>query len=124
MPLAFLIAQPRSICPVSLQSKNVAAVMVTPTLPVFAQVGQSLDVTVSPMGNAKSRRGGTLLMTPLKGAEGQIYGMVQGNVLIGCVGAQAAGSSAQVNHLSVGRISGGTTVEGAVDNSLGLPAPR
>lgn len=101
MPVAFRIARPRSICPVSLQLKNVAAVMVTPTSPVFAQVGQSLDVTVSSIGTAKSRRGCTLLITPLKGADGQIYGMAQGNVLIGRVGAKADGSSAQVNHLSV-----------------------
>jgi flagellar P-ring protein precursor FlgI len=103
----------------SLQLKNVAAVMVTTSLPAFAQPGQTLDVTVSSMGNAKSLRGGTLLMTPLKGADGQIYGMAQGNVLVGGVGASAAGSSAQVNHLSVGRISGGATVERAVANSLG-----
>jgi flagellar P-ring protein precursor FlgI len=76
------------------------------------------------MGNANSLLGGTLLMTPLKGAEGQIYGMAQGNLLIGCVGAQAAGNSEQVNHLSVGCISGGTTVKRAVANFLGLPAPR
>jgi flagellar P-ring protein precursor FlgI len=101
MPVAFRIARPRSICPVSLQLKNVAAVMVTPTSPVFAQVGQSLDVTVSSIGTAKSRRGCTLLITPLKGADGQIYGMAQGNVLIGRVGAKADGSSAQVNRLSV-----------------------
>jgi flagellar P-ring protein precursor FlgI len=78
-----------------------------------------LDVTVSSMGNAKSLRGGTLLMTPLKGADGQIYGMAQGNVLVGGVGAAANGSKAQVNHLSVGRISSGATVERAVANSLG-----
>ena len=103
----------------SLQLKNVAAVMVTASLPAFAQPGQTLDITVSSMGNAKSLRGGTLLMTPLKGADGQIYGMAQGNVLVGGVGAAAAGSSAQVNHLSVGRISSGATVERAVANSLG-----
>ncbi|WP_407672391.1 flagellar basal body P-ring protein FlgI [Noviherbaspirillum pedocola] len=103
----------------TLQLKNVAAVMVTTALPPFAQPGQTLDVTVSSMGNAKSLRGGTLLMTPLKGADGQIYGMAQGNVLVGGVGAAAAGSSAQINHLSVGRISGGATVERAVANSLG-----
>jgi len=90
----------------SLQLKNVAAVMVTTSLPAFAQPGQMLDVTVSSMGNAKSLRGGTLLMTPLKGADGQVYGMAQGNVLVGGVGAQAAGSSIVINHLSVGRISG------------------
>lgn len=102
-----------------LQLKNVAAVMVTTSLPAFAQPGQTLDVTVSSMGNAKSLRGGTLLMTPLKGADGQIYGMAQGNVLVGGVGAAANGSKAQVNHLSVGRISSGATVERAVASSLG-----
>jgi len=103
----------------SLQLKNVAAVMVTTSLPAFAQPGQTLDVTVSSMGNAKSLRGGTLLMTPLKGADGQIYGMAQGNILVGGVGASANGSKAQVNHLSVGRISAGATVERAVATTLG-----
>lgn len=103
----------------SLQLKNVAAVVVTASLPPFAQPGQTLDVTVSSMGNAKSLRGGTLLMTPLKGADGQIYGMAQGNVLVGGVGAAAGGSKTVVNHLSVGRISGGATVERAVPSSLG-----
>ncbi|CAN5849052.1 flagellar basal body P-ring protein FlgI [soil metagenome] len=103
----------------SLQLKNVAAVMVTASLPPFAQPGQTLDVTVSSMGNAKSLRGGTLLMTPLKGADNQIYGMAQGNVLVGGVGAAANGSKAQVNHLGVGRISSGATVERAVASVLG-----
>jgi flagellar P-ring protein precursor FlgI len=93
----------------SLQLKNVAAVMVTSSLPAFAQPGQTLDVTVSSMGNAKSLRGGTLLMTPLKGADGQIYGMAQGNVVVGGAGAAANGSQAQINHLSVGRISAKST---------------
>ncbi|HJV88487.1 MAG TPA: flagellar basal body P-ring protein FlgI [Noviherbaspirillum sp.] len=103
----------------SLQLKNVAAVVVTASLPAFAQPGQTLDVTVSSMGNAKSLRGGTLLMTPLKGADGQIYGIAQGNVLVGGVGASANGSKTQVNHLSVGRISAGATVERAVPTMLG-----
>ena len=103
----------------SLQLKNVAAVVVTTSLPAFAQPGQTLDVTVSSMGNAKSLRGGTLLMTPLKGADGQIYGIAQGNVLVGGVGAAASGSKTQVNHLSVGRISAGATVERAVPTALG-----
>ena len=102
----------------SLQLKNVAAVMVTTSLPPFAQPGQTLDITVSSMGNAKSLRGGTLLMTPLKGADNQIYAMAQGNVLVGGVGASANGSKAQVNHLSVGKISAGATVERAVPNSM------
>lgn len=103
----------------SLQLKNVAAVMVTTSLPPFAQPGQTLDVTVSSMGNAKSIRGGTLLMTPLKGADNQIYAMAQGNVLVGGVGAAANGSKAQINHLSVGRISSGATVERAVPSMFG-----
>lgn len=103
----------------SLQLKNVAAVMVTSALPPFAQPGQMLDVTVSSIGNAKSLRGGTLLMTPLKGADNQIYGMAQGNVLVGGVGASANGGKAQINHLSVGRISSGATVERAVASVLG-----
>src|SRR5438445_4498631 len=103
----------------NLQLKNVAAVMVTSSLPAFAQPGQTLDVTVSSMGNAKSLRGGTLLMTPLKGADNQIYAMAQGNVLVGGVGAAASGSKVQVNHLSVGRISAGATVERAVVSALG-----
>jgi flagellar P-ring protein precursor FlgI len=108
----------------SLQLKNVAAVMVTATLPPFSQPGQQLDITVSSMGNAKSLRGGTLLMTPLKGADGQVYGMAQGNVLVGGVGVQAGGgggggSSLTVNHLSVGKIAGGATVERAVQTTLG-----
>ncbi len=103
----------------SLQLKNVAAVIVTTSLPAFAQPGQTLDVTVSSIGNAKSLRGGTLLMTPLKGADGQIYGMAQGNVVVGGVGASSAGSKTVVNHLSVGRISSGATVERAVASTLG-----
>jgi flagellar P-ring protein FlgI len=103
----------------SLQLKNVAAVVVTASLPAFARPGQTIDVTVSSMGNAKSLRGGTLLMTPLKGADGQVYGIAQGNVLVGGVGASASGSKAQVNHLSVGRISAGATVERAVPTTLG-----
>jgi flagellar P-ring protein precursor FlgI len=103
----------------TLQLKNVAAVMVTASLPAFAQPGQTLDITVSSMGNAKSLRGGTLLMTPLKGADGQVYGMAQGNVLVGGVGASSGGSSQVVNHLSVGKISGGATVERAVASQLG-----
>ncbi|TFW29932.1 flagellar basal body P-ring protein FlgI [Massilia arenosa] len=103
----------------SLQLKNVAAVSVTTSLPAFAQPGQTIDITVSSIGNAKSLRGGTLLMTPLKGADGQIYAMAQGNVLVGGVGAQAGGAQTIVNHLAVGKISAGATVERAVPSALG-----
>ncbi len=103
----------------NLQLKNVAAVMVTSVLPAFAQPGQTLDVTVSSMGNAKSLRGGTLIMTPLKGVDGQIYAIAQGNLVVGGVGASANGSSTQINHLSVGRISSGATVERALPSALG-----
>ncbi|WP_020654796.1 flagellar basal body P-ring protein FlgI [Massilia niastensis] len=102
-----------------LQLKNVAAVMVTASLPAFAQPGQTIDITVSSIGNAKSLRGGTLLMTPLHGADGQVYAMGQGNLVVGGVGAQAGGAAVQVNHLAVGKISGGATVERAVASNLG-----
>jgi len=102
-----------------LQLKNVAAVMVTASLPPFAKPGQTIDVTVSSLGNAKSLRGGTLLMTPLKGADGQVYAIAQGNVLVSGAGAAAAGSSVTVNHLSAGRIPAGATVERVVPTPLG-----
>ena len=103
----------------SLQLKNVAAVMITASLPAFAKPGQNIDVTVSSMGNAKSLRGGTLLLAPLKGADGQVYAMAQGNLLVGGAGESANGSKVQVNQLSVGRIAGGATVERAVATPLG-----
>lgn len=103
----------------SLQLKNVAAVMVTATLPPFARNGQQLDVTVSSVANAKSLRGGTLLMTPLKGADGRIYAVAQGNVLVGGAGASGGGSQVQINHLAAGRISGGGTVERSVETPVG-----
>ena len=103
----------------SLQLKNVAAVMVTADLPPFARIGQPIDVTISSIGNAKSMRGGTLVMTPLKGADGQTYAMAQGNVVVGGAGASSGGSSATINHLSVGRIAGGATVEREVAMNLG-----
>jgi flagellar P-ring protein precursor FlgI len=103
----------------NLQLKNVAAVMVTASLPAFARPGQQIDVTVSSMGNAKSLRGGTLVMTPLKGADGQIYAIAQGNMLVGGAGASAGGASQTINHLSAGRIPGGATVERSVPSMLG-----
>ncbi len=99
---------------VQLQPKNVAAVLVTAVLPPFAQPGQALDITVSSTGNSKSLRGGTLIATPLKGVDGQIYAMAQGNLVVGGAGASANGSKVQINHLSAGRIPEGATVERAV----------
>lgn len=102
----------------SMQLKNVAAVLVTAQLPPFAQPGQTLDVNVSSLGNAKSLRGGTLIATPLKGADGQIYALAQGNLIVGGAGASAAGSKVQINHLSAGRVPEGATVERAVATPL------
>lgn len=96
--------------------KNAAAVMVTAELPPFAKPGQRLDITVSALGKAKSLRGGTLLLAPLRGADNQIYAMAQGNLAVGGLGVDAAdGSKISVNVPSAGRIPGGATVERAVD---------
>ncbi|CAE6686238.1 Flagellar P-ring protein [Paraburkholderia domus] len=102
----------------NIQLKNVAAVMVTAVLPPFARPGEAIDVTVSSLGNSKSLRGGTLLLTPLKGADGQVYALGQGNVAVGGAGASANGSKVQVNTLNAGRISGGAIVERAVPTSV------
>ncbi|MBC2768508.1 flagellar basal body P-ring protein FlgI [Pusillimonas minor] len=102
----------------NMQVKNVAAVMVTARLPAFARPGQAVDVVVSSMGNAKSLRGGTLLMTPLKGANGQVYAIAQGNLLVGGAGAQSGGSSVQVNQLNGGTIPDGAIVERGVPTTF------
>jgi flagellar P-ring protein FlgI len=103
----------------NMQLKNVAAVMVTAVLPPFVRPGQNIDITVSSMGNAKSLRGGTLLMTPLKGADGQVYALAQGNMVIGGAGASAGGTQVKVNQLLSGRIPAGAIVERAVESPLG-----
>jgi flagellar P-ring protein precursor FlgI len=96
--------------------KNTAAVMITAELPAFAKPGQRLDITVSALGKAKSIRGGTLLMSPLIGADGAIYAMAQGNVAVGGLGVEGAdGSKLSINVPSAGRIPGGATVERAVE---------
>jgi flagellar P-ring protein precursor FlgI len=102
----------------ALSPRNVAAVMVTAQLPPFAQPGQQIDVTVASLGNSKSLRGGTLITTPLKGADGQIYALAQGNLIVGGAGAAAGGSKVQINHLAAGRIPEGATVERAVPTPL------
>lgn len=103
----------------NMQLRNVAAVMVTADLPPFSRPGQRLDINVSSVGNAESLRGGTLLMTPLKGADGDTYALAQGNVLVAGVSAQAGGSSVQVNQQAGGRIAGGALVEREVPLDLG-----
>ncbi|MFZ4649814.1 MAG: flagellar basal body P-ring protein FlgI [Rubrivivax sp.] len=102
----------------AMQLKNVAAVLVTAQLPAFAQPGQTIDVNVSSLGNAKSLRGGTLIATPLKGADGQVYALAQGNLIVGGAGASAGGSKVQINHLSAGRVPEGATVERSVPTPL------
>jgi len=103
------------------KSKNVAAVTVHTDLPAFIKPGQTIDVTVSSLGDAKSLRGGSLIMTPLKGADGQIYAMAQGNLVVGGFGAEASdGSRITVNIPSAGRIPNGATVERTVGNAFNV----
>ena len=100
----------------NLTAKNAAAVMVTADLPPFMKPGQRLDVTVSTMGAAKSLRGGTLLMTPMMGADGETYAVAQGNLVVGGLGVSGNdGSSVIVNIPTVGRIPRGASVERMVD---------
>ena len=101
-----------------LQLKNVATVIITAQLPAFAQPGQFIDINVSSMGNAKSLKGGTLIATPLRGADGEIYALAQGSMVVSGAGAAQGGSKVQVNHLSAGRIPQGAQVERAVPTPL------
>jgi flagellar P-ring protein precursor FlgI len=102
------------------QPKNIAAVMLHATLPPFIKKGQRIDVTASSVGNAKSLRGGTLLMSPLKGADGKVYAVAQGNLLVGGLGIEGAdGSKITINVPSVGRLPKGAIVERTIKNSLG-----
>jgi len=105
---------------IRLKPKNVAAVMVHAKLPPFIKEGQKIDVTVSSVGNAKSLRGGALLMAPLKGIDGQVYAIAQGDLIVGGLGVEGAdGSSVTINVPSVGRIPNGAIVEKSIMNSTG-----
>ncbi|MCC7219412.1 MAG: flagellar basal body P-ring protein FlgI [Candidatus Contendobacter sp.] len=108
---------------INLQLKNVAAVSIHADLPPFIKPGQTIDVTVSSIGNAKSLNGGSLLMTPLKGADGATYAIAQGNLVVGGISAASAGSSVTVNVPSAGRIPNGATVERQVADNFGGNSP-
>ena len=106
-----------------LNPKNVAAVTVHADLPPFAKPGQQIDVTVSSIGDAKSLRGGSLLMTPLKGIDGNVYAIAQGNLVVGGLAAEGTdGSKVTINIPSSGRVPGGATVERGVTSPFGKDA--
>jgi len=102
-----------------LKPENIATVMVTATLPPFARQGSRIDVTVSSIGDARSLQGGTLIITPLKGLDGQIYAIAQGSVSIGGISAGNTGNSVEINHPTVGRVPNGANVERVVVAELG-----
>jgi len=108
-----------NVNPEDIKAKNVAAVIVSATYPPFARIGKKIDVTLSSIGDAKSLLGGTLLLTPLKGVDGKVYGLAQGPVVIGgyAVGGDAGGGVGK-NHTTVGRISGGATIEREIPLSV------
>ncbi|KZX54866.1 flagellar biosynthesis protein FlgI [Halioglobus sp. HI00S01] len=115
----------------NMQLRNIAAVVVTAELPPFARSGQTIDLNVSSIGNAQSLRGGSLLMTPLKGVDGLVYAIGQGNIHVGGVGVEAGGSGVQINQLAGGRVPDGGMVERTVpldivasDGSLTLQLKR
>ncbi len=115
---AYGITLPSNVSP---KSKNVAAVMVHADLPAFAKNGQKIDITVASLGSAKSLRGGSLLITPLKGIDGQIYAIAQGNLVVGGFGAAGSdGSKITVNVPSSGRIPSGAMVERTVASPFAL----
>lgn len=101
------------------KSDNIAAVIVTAQLPPFAKIGTRIDVTVSSIGNAKSLQGGQLLMTPLRGADGKVYAVAQGSLLLGGFSAGGANASATKNQTNVGMIANGAFVEREVDFEFG-----
>ncbi len=109
--VAMLSRMGTKVDPASLRTKNAAAVMVTATLPPFATSGTAIDVVVSSMGDAKSLKGGTLLLAPLKAVDQQVYAVAQGPLSVGGFSASGSGSKVTKNHPTVGRIPGGATIE-------------
>jgi len=107
-----------STSPTSLKPENIATVIVTAKLPPFSRQGSRIDVTVSSIGDARSLQGGTLILAPLKGINGQIYAVAQGSVSIGGISAGNKSNSVEINHPTVGRIPNGATVERAVPTEL------
>lgn len=103
---------------INISPKNVASVIVTAEMPPLGKPGQRMDITVSSIGNAKSLKGGTLLITPLKGADGNVYAIAQGSLVIGGAGVEAGQSSKKVNHLSAGRIPEGAVIERAIPSRV------
>jgi len=109
---------------VTIRPKNVAAVSIHAELPAFAKPGQRIDITVSSLGDAESLRGGSLLMTTLRGPDGQVYALAQGELVVGGLGVQGSdGSRITINVPSVGRIPNGATVERAVGSPFGDGGP-
>jgi flagellar P-ring protein precursor FlgI len=102
----------------ALKPENVATVLVTATLPPFIRQGSKIDVTISSIGDARSLQGGTLILTSLKGIDGQVYAVAQGSVSIGGISAGDKGNSVEINHPTVGRIPNGANVERSVAAEL------
>ena len=100
-----------TVAPDDITTKSIAAVIITATLPPFAKPGMKIDALVSTIGDAKSIQGGTLLLTPLKGPDGKVYGLAQGPVSIGGFAAEGEGASSQKNHPTAGKVPEGITIE-------------
>lgn len=102
----------------TLKPENIATVMVTAKLPPFVRQGSKIDITVSSVGDARSLQGGTLILTPLKAINGEVYAIAQGSISIGGISAGGEGNSVEVNHPTVGRIPNGATVERSVPTAV------
>ncbi len=110
-----------TVAPEQMKVENIAAVLVTAELSAFARPGSRLDVTASSIGDARSLQGGTLVVTPMRGPDGQVHALAQGPLTLGGFGAGRGGASVQVNHLTVGRVPGGALVQVGQEVQLGRP---